>query len=110
MAFVNELGYESKSLQQVYEGKAIYQLLDGYYDGDKYKDFVSKPDYLSKLKKYYNQLNEAKDFQYLAMFNHHILLKDERISGEFIEGYEQGNSKPQVEVNNNFLRRLNLFR
>lgn len=109
VAFVNELGYESKSLQQVYEGKAIYQLLDGYYDGDKYKDFVSKPDYLSKLKKYYNQLNEAKDFQYLAMFNHHILLKDERISGEFIEGYEQGNSKPQVEVNNNFFTPIKSF-
>lgn len=100
LAFVNELEYESKSLQQVYEGKAIYQLLDAYYDGDKYSQFINQPDYLNDLKEYYNQLNESKDFQYLAMFNNHILLNDKRVTGEFVEGYEQGNSQPQVEVEN----------
>lgn len=98
IAFEGELDYESSSLQKIYEGKAIYQLLDGFYDGNKYTDFVSQPDYLSRIKNYYNQLNNTSDFKYLAMFNHHILLKDKGIPEEFIEGYEQGNKKNQTII------------
>lgn len=98
IAFEGELDYESNSLQKIYEGKAIYQLLDGFYDGNKYTDFVSQPDYLSRIKNYYNQLNNTNDFRYLAMFNHHILLKDTGIPEEFIEGYEQGSKKKQTII------------
>nr|WP_216855827.1 hypothetical protein [Paenibacillus qinlingensis] len=100
IAFVEELDYESKSLQQIYEGKAIFQLLDGYYDGNKYKEFISQPDYLNRLKKYYTELNTTTDFRYLAMFDHHILLKDNGIPQEFIEGYESGSKKHQEKINN----------
>ncbi|MFD3260266.1 hypothetical protein ACE3MQ_16890 [Paenibacillus lentus] len=98
IAFEGELDYESNSLQKIYEGKAIYQLLDGFYDGNKYADFVSQPDHLSRIKNFYNQLNNTNDFRYLAMFNHHILLKDKGIPEEFIEGYEQGSKKNQAII------------
>ncbi|WP_160037158.1 hypothetical protein [Paenibacillus sp. An7] len=98
IAFEGQLDYESNNLHKIYEGKAIYQLLDGYYDGDEYANFVSQSDYLNRLKTYYNQLNNTNDFQYLAMFNHHILLKDTGIPEEFIEGYEQGSKKYQENI------------
>lgn len=98
--FMDQLNYESKSLQNIYEGKAIYQLLDNYYEGSKYAEFTSQPDYLIRLKKYYIELNTAEDFQYLAMFNHHILLKDEDIHPRFIYNYEQGKQAYQRELEN----------
>ncbi|MEC2346261.1 hypothetical protein P9H28_19510, partial [Paenibacillus barengoltzii] len=49
VAFLQQLDYESRSLGEIYEGKAVYQLLDNYYDGEKYQDFNSQSDYLIKL-------------------------------------------------------------
>ncbi|AWB46854.1 hypothetical protein DCC85_07260 [Paenibacillus sp. CAA11] len=100
IAFRQQLNYESKSLGEIYDGKAIYQLLDGYYDGEKYQDFNSQSDYLMRLKNYYTMLNTSIDFKYLAMFNHHILLEeDEEIPLKFIEGYENGSKKHQENIN-----------
>lgn len=97
IVFINELEYESNKLQNAYEDKAIYHLIDNYYDGNKYDDFISQPDYLYKLKDFYTKLNTSGDFQYLAMFNHHIFLEDSnnKIPLKFIEGYENGNQKHQ---------------
>ncbi|MCM3339389.1 hypothetical protein M3650_12260 [Paenibacillus sp. MER TA 81-3] len=100
ISFIEQLNYESNGLQQIYEGKSIYQLLDGYYDGEEYQNFVSQPGYLERLKSYYNELDHTNDFDYLAMFNHHILLKDNGLPNEFIEGYEQGNRKYQTKIEN----------
>ncbi|WP_051416832.1 hypothetical protein [Paenibacillus sp. J14] len=99
VAFLQQLDYESRSLGEIYEGKAVYQLLDNYYDGEKYQDFNSQSDYLIKLKNYYSMLNTSTDFQYLAMFNHHILLEDKGLPLKFVEGYESGGEKHQESIN-----------
>nr|WP_245339263.1 hypothetical protein [Paenibacillus shirakamiensis] len=109
VAFKGELEYESTSLQKIYEGKAIYQLLDGFYDGDKYAEFVSEPDYLVRLKSYYKQLNNTSDFNYLAMFNQFIYLKDKGLPEELIEGYEQGSKKNQVQVGDDIFTTVKSF-
>lgn len=50
MTLIKEIDFEGKDLQQIYEGKAIYQLIDGYYDPEDYQKFVSEEGYLTRLK------------------------------------------------------------
>ncbi|AKG35999.1 hypothetical protein [Paenibacillus durus] len=90
LTFIEQLNYESKHLQNIYDGKAVYQLLDGYYDGEDYQNFISRPNYLSILKNYYKELNSASNFNYLAMFDHPILLKSDQPLEPFGQGYERG--------------------
>ncbi|WP_025692793.1 ABC transporter permease [Paenibacillus zanthoxyli] len=98
VVFWQQLEYESGSLGQIYENKVIRQLLDGYYEGDKYSEFINRPDSLQRLKAYYSGLNTTDDFDYLAMFNHYILLQDEDIPATSVNGYEQGSPKHQETI------------
>lgn len=82
-AFISELNHESKNLQNIYKGKAVYQLLDGYYDGEDYQNFISNTNYLNILKNFYKELNSTTDFSYLAMFNNPILLKSSHSLEQF---------------------------
>lgn len=100
MTLIKEIDFEGKDLQQIYEGKAIYQLIDGYYDPEDYQKFVSEEGYLTRLKSFYNGLNTASEFQYLAMFNQAIMMEDTKIPSDVYHGYEQGRNKDQIIINN----------
>lgn len=99
LAFIDQLDYEADGLQEVYEGKAFYELLDGYYEGEDYAEFTSRPDALSILKSYYQALSNSTDFDYLAMFDHYVLLQDNGLPEHFITGYEYGAEKHQEIIN-----------
>ncbi|GAC41196.1 hypothetical protein [Paenibacillus popilliae] len=98
LAFVVQLHYESNGLQDKYQGKSIYHLLDGYYDGTQFEHFTSQPGYLKRLKNFYHDLTHTREFQYLAMDSHHILVKDTGLPEHFNEGYEQGHKKRQQQI------------
>ncbi len=97
-AFVQQLDYESNDLQKRYEGKAIYQLLDNYYDSTEYQEFIDETDSLNRLKNYYNDLNSSDDFQYLAMFNHSISVEDKGLPLKTADD-GQGNQEKQAKNN-----------
>ncbi len=82
-AFTSELQYDKWNIENMYKNKDIYHLLDGYYEADKFSEFIAKPESLTLLKDYYNELNTAKCFQYLAMFNQEIKLDDEKLVKSF---------------------------
>lgn len=75
-AFTNEAHHGKSSLERAYKDKAIYQLLDGYFDPDEFEAFRDEPNALNILKSYYNALDNAVSFQYLAMFNQSIIIDD----------------------------------
>lgn len=108
-SFIQQLNYESKQLQNIYEGKSIYQLLDDYYDENDYQEFVSQPDYLTRLKNFYNELNQSNDFQYLSMFNQPILMKDNAIPKEMANGYESGSERYQEKLNDEIYTMVKSF-
>lgn len=76
LAFSDEISYGKGNLEEIYEGKAIYHILDGYVDPDEFTAFGKKEDALDLLKSFYTRLNSAKNFQYLAMFNQGIDVQD----------------------------------
>ncbi len=76
MAFSTEMHNGKDNLEKIYDNKVIYQLIDGYSDPDEFSEFLRQPDTLTTLKKFYNKLNTANHFQYLAMFNQKILVDD----------------------------------
>lgn len=80
-AFTSEAHYGKSNIERAYKDKAIYQLIDGYYDPDEFESFRAEPNALNILKSYYNALNNAVSFQYLAMFNQNIIIDD--INGVF---------------------------
>lgn len=101
IAFVQQLNYESNGLQKRYEGKAIYQLLDNYYDGTRYKEFINRTDSLNRLKNYYKDLNSSDGFQYLAMFNHDISVESEGVlikTSDSGEGNQEKQSKSNEDI------------
>lgn len=75
LTFIYELDYENDRIAQIYNGKEIYQIIDNYYDGAEYARFTSQSDALNRLKQFYRMLNTANEFQYLAMFDHYILIE-----------------------------------
>ena len=80
-AFTSEAHYGKSNIERAYKDKAIYQLIDGYYDPNEFTAFRDEPNALNILKSYYNALINAADFQYLAMFNQSITIND--INGVF---------------------------
>ncbi len=76
MAFSSEIKYGKNDLERIYENKAIYKLLDGYFDPDEFTKFREQKSALDVLKKYYNKLNTASNFKYLAMFNQKIIINN----------------------------------
>lgn len=69
ISFTSEMHYGKDNLEKVYEDKSIYQLLDGYFDPDEFSAFRKQAGSLDIIKNYYKELNSAKNFKYLAMFN-----------------------------------------
>ncbi|MGC6585006.1 ABC transporter permease [Paenibacillus sp. Dod16] len=100
VTLIKEIDFESEDLQQIYDGKAIYQLIDGYYDAEEYQEFISENDYITRLKNFYNGLNTATEFQYLAMYDQAIMIEDTKIPSDAYHGYERGNEKIQTTINN----------
>ena len=49
-SFLDAMNYEASGLKKVYEGKAIYQLIDNYCSGDDFDNFRQKSDSLEILK------------------------------------------------------------
>ena len=75
-AFTSEAHYGKSSIERAYKDKAIYQLIDGYYDPDEFTAFRDEPNALNILKNYYHALINAASFQYLAMFDQSITIND----------------------------------
>lgn len=75
-AFTGEAHYGKSNIERTYKDKAIYQLIDGYYDPDAFTAFRSEPNALNILKNYYHALMNAESFQYLAMFDQSITIND----------------------------------
>lgn len=82
-AFTGETHYGKSNIERTYKDKAIYQLIDGYYDPDAFTAFRSEPNALNILKNYYHALMNAESFQYLAMFDQSITIND--MNGVFPE-------------------------
>lgn len=74
LSLTSELNCGKNNLEEIYENKSIYHLLDGYFDPDEFSEFRNRPDALAIIKKYYNELNSANSFKYLAMFNQGIAI------------------------------------
>jgi hypothetical protein len=70
--------YGKSDLEDIYDNKSIYHLLDGYADPEEFSQFRERNDALDMLKNYYNELNSAKSFEYLAMSSQGIEI-DERV-------------------------------
>lgn len=101
-AFTSEAHYGKSNIERAYKDKAIYQIIDGYYDPDEFETFMDEPNSLNILKNYYNELNSASSFQYLAMYNQNIIIDD--ISGVFskeltINGNGQSKRIDSFQVN-----------
>lgn len=75
-AFTGEAHYGKSNIERTYKDKAIYQLIDGYYEPDAFTAFRSEPNALNILKNYYHALMNAESFQYLAMFDQSITIND----------------------------------
>lgn len=75
-AFSREIYQDKDAVAKLYQNKAIYQLLDGYYEQDKFNSFMERENSLTLLKNFYNELSKAKSFKYLSMFDQPIMYKD----------------------------------
>lgn len=89
-SFLDAMNYEASGLKKVYEGKAIYQLIDNYCSGDDFDNFRQKSDSLEILKNYYEKLNNNDEFKFLSIGEQHIYVEDLNIPQNMIKGYEKG--------------------
>lgn len=76
LSFSNEVMNGKNNIEKIYKNKAIYQLLDGYFNPDEFTEFRERENSLDILKNYYNELNSASSFQYLSMFNQKLFTDD----------------------------------
>ncbi|GAU76551.1 hypothetical protein [Fusibacter sp. 3D3] len=93
IAFSSELNNGRDNLEKIYGNKAIYQLLDGYFDPDEFSEFLGQENALNTLKKFYNKLNTAHHFQYLSMFNQRITVEDPLSKFPEIQAMDGGTAK-----------------
>lgn len=87
--FMNSLKYEENGLKEIYEGKALYQLIDNYINEDE-ETLMNNDNSLEIVKNYYNSLNSSKNFQYLNVNNQAMGLIDYKVNDIFKYGYEFG--------------------
>lgn len=80
-AFTYDTHYGKSNIERTYKDREIYKLIDGYHDPEAFEAFRAEPNALTILKNFYNALNSAGTFQYLAMFNQRIVIND--INGVF---------------------------
>lgn len=95
-AFTSEAHYGKSYIERAYKDKTICQLLDGYSDPDEFEAFRAEPNSLNILKNYYDELNNASSFQYLAMFDQSIVIDDN--NGYFLEGIAIDESSTSKKV------------
>lgn len=76
LAFTKDAHYGKSNIENAYKDKVIYKLIDGYHDPDAFEAFRAEPNSLNILKNYYNALNNASGFQYLAMYSQSITIDD----------------------------------
>ncbi|RDU21839.1 hypothetical protein [Anaerosacchariphilus polymeriproducens] len=99
-SFIYDLDFENSDMKKMYEDNAIYQMIDNYVDGNEFNKFVVQKDSLSKLKNFYNGLENAESFHYITIANQHLLITDQSIPDKFAYGYANGMEVPSVNVDN----------
>lgn len=83
-SFIHELKYESNKIGQIYKDKTIFQLIDGYYEGEAFQKFMEEENSLNNLKRFYTGLNQANEFSYLAMDDQPVLIKERVLKSNII--------------------------
>lgn len=105
-SFLSDLNYEQEAMKSIYEGKAMYQLIDKYADGAKFHQFVSREEALPVLKAFYTGLKNAKHFEYLTISNQHVLISNATIPPQMALGYEQGKEPREDLMGDKVFRRI----
>lgn len=87
--FMTSLKYEEKGLKEIYEGKALYTLIDNYINEDE-ENLMNSDNSLNVVKNYYTSLNNSNNFEYLNINFQPIGLIDGKVNDIFKDGYENG--------------------
>ncbi|WP_129600108.1 hypothetical protein [Anaerophilus nitritogenes] len=98
-SFFDALNYNEDGMKDIYEGKAVYQLIDNYCEGDKFEEFISHPDALERIRDFYVGLDTADHFKYLAISDQRIGINKKNIPQIMSAGYEQGKEYPDSKIN-----------
>lgn len=105
-SFLFDLDFANSDMKKRYADHAIYQMIDNYMDGKEFNKFVSQKDSLSKLKNFYNGLENAKSFRYITIADQHILLSDQRIPDKFAYGYEDTTEVSTVNIDQQVYKQI----
>lgn len=103
-SFLYDLDFEKNDMKKIYSGKAIYQIIDNYVNGDDYDKFINENDSLAKLKEFYNGLEKAQSFEYVTVADQHILLDNLNIEDRFVYGYENGKEIPIITMDDKYYK------
>lgn len=84
-SFIYQLKYELNNIGQIYKGKTIFHIIDGYYDGEAFQHFMEDENSLTSLKNFYEGLNQSEKFSYLAMDDQHVLIEEGVLDSKTIQ-------------------------
>lgn len=76
--FIYSINSVETGFKNIYEGKAIFQISNDYYN-EKYEKFLKNNDPLIIKKDFYNKLNSNNDFKYLSLKEHYISINNNSI-------------------------------
>ncbi|WP_127489168.1 ABC transporter [Paenibacillus ehimensis] len=91
--FLNYNQIDSKSKKAEYlENFSAYKLSDTIFDSDELKKLMKQPDFLTKIKIFYGNLENSLDEKYIYIFNQSVALLNfgEDNKRKFTYGYESG--------------------
>ncbi|KTD88339.1 hypothetical protein [Paenibacillus etheri] len=88
---LSSIGEASEQVNSISDMKD-YQLSDNLINDDDMKKYTKRPEFISNVKKFYSNLNELFDGQYIYLFDQPIAILPEKVEWEkkFTYGYEEG--------------------
>ncbi|MBW4828516.1 MAG: hypothetical protein KZY61_11135 [Clostridiaceae bacterium] len=85
--FTIGINEKTDKIENIYNGKEIYRLIDKLEDPEEFSDFLNSKSSVSVLSNFYNELDTDKNFQFLSVFDQFIPIENFKGDNTFDYAY-----------------------
>lgn len=92
--FMNQVSQKANDVNTIYHGKAMYRIIDNFYEGNDFSEFTSDINNVNKVSDFYNKLNENESIRLLSVFTQNLYIDKFKGSNEFLEDLKESDGTP----------------
>lgn len=99
---------KESSVENIYEGKQLYRIVDNYYDPDAFYEFRQHSDNINRLGEFYNALVTSTNMEFISIFNQPIYVEQFMGEEQFLYNSQEFRDAHNLDTTNANVKAIQL--